>query len=86
MTEPSTADYQAELTAEYGQFVAIAPIDYYGTRAYNIGHPVPASNVQRYGYEAAGLVKRVDNAAAPAATPASLDDIHAPVDLTHEEN
>lgn len=64
-------DYKAAIEAEYGQFVAVAPIFHDGVRAYNPGSRVPASNVALYGYDKDGLVEAVDSspAAAPAATP-----------------
>lgn len=44
--QPTTADdYAAAQAAEWTQFVAAYPIDYYGVRAYNPGDPVPASAV-----------------------------------------
>lgn len=52
---------------EWGQFVAVAPIDYDGVRAYNVGDPVPATNVQQYGYLADGLVAKTSTKAAAAA-------------------
>lgn len=52
---------------EWGQFVAVAPIDYDGVRAYNTGDPVPATNVRLHGYEAAGLVAKTSTKAAAAA-------------------
>ncbi|MCA1570789.1 MAG: hypothetical protein LC798_10830 [Chloroflexi bacterium] len=49
----------AEQQVEYSQYVAAQPIDHNGARAYNVGDPVPASNVQRFGYEGSGLVLKV---------------------------
>jgi hypothetical protein len=44
--QPTTAEeYAAAQAAEWTTFVARVPIDYYGTRAYNAGDPVPASAV-----------------------------------------
>lgn len=62
-------EYRAEVQAEYGTYVAIAPIDVDGARAYNPGDPVPASNVIAHDYEARDLVaKRSTRAGRDAAT------------------
>lgn len=52
-------DYEAELVADYSQWVAVVPIMYEGARAYNIGDPVPNTNVILHGYDEDGLVERV---------------------------
>jgi hypothetical protein len=45
---PTTAvQFREELGKEYGQYVAVVPIDLNGARAFNIGDPVPASHVER---------------------------------------
>ena len=45
---PMTAEqYREAQVAEYGQFVAVSPIDINGARAFNPGDPVPASHVER---------------------------------------
>lgn len=49
---------------EYGTWVAVSPIDHNGARAYNIGDPVPVSNVKAYGYDTAKLVAKT-SATAP---------------------
>jgi hypothetical protein len=48
MTAPNgTADeYAAAQVKEWNKYVAAFPIDYYGTRAYNVGDPVPVSAVE----------------------------------------
>jgi hypothetical protein len=48
-----------EQAAEWGTWVAVAPIDHNGVRAYNPGDPVPSSNVERHGYDKAGSVKKI---------------------------
>lgn len=50
MTDPNapagTADQlEAQQVQEWGAYVARVPIDFYGTRAYNTGDPVPISAV-----------------------------------------
>lgn len=45
---------------EYGTWVAVSPITYDGVVVYQPGHAVPKSNVERHGYDADGLVERVD--------------------------
>ncbi len=54
---------------EYSQFRALVPIFHDGARAYSPGHPVPAGNVEKYGYEADGLVERVTPTADGEARP-----------------
>lgn len=39
-------DRTAEIAREYGQFVAVVPIDVDGVRAFAVGDPVPASTVE----------------------------------------
>lgn len=42
----TTADqYETDQQREWGQYTARVAIDFYGTRAYNVGDPVPASAV-----------------------------------------
>lgn len=55
----SADEYQAAQAAEYGQFRAVKQIRFGGALAYNVGNAVPASNVEKYGYEADGLVERI---------------------------
>jgi hypothetical protein len=48
MTTPATvADLREAQAREYGQYVALGPIDIDGGRAFNEGDPVPASHVER---------------------------------------
>jgi hypothetical protein len=69
MSEPqSHEDYVKAQAVEYGTFVAIAPIDHDGVRAYNPGHAVPKSNVEAYGYDKAGLVAKTTTKAAEKVT------------------
>lgn len=56
--------YREAVAHEYGQFVAIEPIDFGNARAYNVGDPVPASNVAAYGYLERGVVAKVGTKAA----------------------
>jgi hypothetical protein len=50
LTETVAEDLEAQRT-EYGTYVANRPIDVDGARAYNVGDPVPVSNVERHGYD-----------------------------------
>jgi hypothetical protein len=75
----SAEDFAAAQAAEYSQFVAVAAIDYGGARAFNIGDPVPASNVALHGYLDAGLVH---STSAPSVQPAVPAAEPAPQDLT----
>ena len=62
-TAEETSEFVEAQVKEYGTFVAIAPISFNGIPAYNIGDPVPVSNVERYNYERDNLVARIDNEA-----------------------
>ena len=46
-THTTAAELRSALGEEYGQFVAVVPIDIGGGRAFNPGDPVPASHVER---------------------------------------
>lgn len=50
------------------QYVAVVPIVHNGVRAYNVGYPVPVSNVEKYGYLEQGLVRAIGEPAPPAAS------------------
>lgn len=41
----TASQYQQAQVEEWSRYVALVPIDYYGTRAYNVGDPVPVSAV-----------------------------------------
>lgn len=56
---------------EYGTYVAVEPIDYEGVRAYNVGDPVPVSNVEKHGYLESNSVKKVEAEPAKEASPAT---------------
>lgn len=66
MTSPEQSDWEVRRLAqiaEYGTYVAVAPIDVSGgIRAYNVGDPVPISNVVEHGYLEQGLVEKVASA------------------------
>lgn len=62
-TAEETTAFRSEQEKEWNTWVAVAPISFNGTPAYNAGDPVPASNVARYGYEADGLVAKVSTKA-----------------------
>lgn len=63
--DPTTAEQQrAAVREEYGQYVAIQPIDHDGVRAYNTGDPVPAANVVRWKYLEQGLVSHTESSEA----------------------
>jgi len=72
MSEPqveTAEEYAARQTAEYSKFVAAVAINHDGVRAYNIGDPVPASNVDAHGYLDAGWVRPADEPAPEPSTP-----------------
>lgn len=72
MTQPATTEeveaFRSAQEKEYGQFVAVAPINFGNARAFNIGDPVPASHVKKYGYLEQKLVAKAETKAAAAAT------------------
>lgn len=72
VTTVAAEDRRAEQIKEWDTFVATAPIDFDLVRAYNVGDPVPASNVERHGYLEAGLVARVGTIAAEQAQASRL--------------
>lgn len=47
MSETTLEEYRKAQEAEWGAYVATAPIDIGGARAFNPGDPVPASHVTR---------------------------------------
>ena len=57
-------EYRAAAAQEYGQYVAVEAIDFDGARAYNVGDPVPVTNVEAYHYVERGLVAKVGTKAA----------------------
>jgi hypothetical protein len=59
--------YREAVVHEYSQYVAVKPIDFGNARAYNVGDPVPASNVAAYGYLERGAVAKVGTKAAEQA-------------------
>jgi hypothetical protein len=67
MSESATEDYRKTLRDEYGEFVALQQIYFDGALAYNVGDPVPKSNVEAHGYLDDGLVARTTTKAAAKA-------------------
>jgi hypothetical protein len=56
----TAAQYEQEQIREWGTYVAVVPIDYYGVRAFNAGDPVPVSAVDGdSGWVFDDLVRRV---------------------------
>lgn len=47
MSTTKAADHAASIAAEYGTYVAVAPIFLNGARAFNVGDPVPVGHVKR---------------------------------------
>ena len=56
-----------EIAKEYGEYVATQPIYVGAALAYNVGDPVPAANVEAFGYAQNGLVARATTKAATEA-------------------
>lgn len=54
-------EHRAAIRKDYSQYVATETIYYDGAVAYREGDPVPASNVERHGYDEAGVVKKVES-------------------------
>jgi hypothetical protein len=63
-TPEEVAKLAAAQEEEWGTYMAIEPISYNGVPAYNVGDPVPVSNVKRHKYDEQGLVAKGDSAAA----------------------
>jgi len=88
VTTPEEVSAFAEAQqAEYGTWFAVSAISHNGSPAYNIGDPVPVSNVAKYKYDEQGLVAKVGSKAgqdiiAALATPADVNaEVPAPVSL-----
>lgn len=65
--DPATAeDVRKALAEEYGTYVAVAPININGVRAFNAGDPVPSTHVSR-GVVDEGQVARITTKAGRAA-------------------
>lgn len=64
--------FHQELVREYNTYVATVEIDINGARAFNPGHPVPASHVERGVVDASQVAKVGTKAADAAATPAPV--------------
>jgi len=62
-------DFAAAQAAEYAAYVATETILVDGSRAYNVGDPVPASNVERHDYLALGVVRKASDPAPELAAP-----------------
>ena len=62
-------DFAAAQAAEYATYVATEPILVDGARAYNVGDPVPASNVERHSYLQQGLVRKATDPAPDLTVP-----------------
>jgi len=62
-------DFAAAQAAEYATYVATEPILVDGARAYNVGDPVPASNVEKHGYVQLGVVRKADDPAPDLTAP-----------------
>lgn len=67
MPEQTVEDYLKAQKEEWGTYVAVAPIDIHGARAFNVGDPVPASHVTG-GVVSADVVAKSTTKAAQAAT------------------
>lgn len=64
-SELTLEERQLAQQVEHGTYVAVAPIYadglYHdnGALAYDVGHPVPVTNVERHGYVESGHVRRI---------------------------
>ena len=75
MTTPApqtVEDRERERAAEYGKYVAIAPIDLDGVRAFNEGDAVPTSHVER-GIVSSDVVRTRSSKAGQQAVAATTD-------------
>lgn len=66
-TPVNASDHAAAIAAEYGTYVAIAPIFLNGARAFNAGDPVPAGHIKR-GVIAKAQVREVNPTPAESTT------------------
>lgn len=64
MADQTLEEYRAAQQREYATYKAILPIFHDGARAYNVGDPVPISNVETHSYEVGVQVERVGDAPA----------------------
>jgi hypothetical protein len=62
-TVEETAKRVEEQATEYGTYVASQQIFFNGVIAYNIGDPVPVSNVKKHKYDEQGLVETIKSKA-----------------------
>lgn len=62
----TATDYRKALTEEYGMYVAVSPIYFANTLAFNTGDPVPKSHVDR-GLVGPDLVAKTSTKAGSAA-------------------
>lgn len=54
-------EYEQEVLDEWNTYVAVYALDFYGSRAYNPGHPVPVSAVASHGgWVPDDAVRRID--------------------------
>ena len=67
-TPQSAEELRAAQAKEYGQYVAVNPIDIAGARAFNVGDPVPASHVERGVVASEDVAKTTTKAAAAVTT------------------
>lgn len=51
-------DHRRAIAQEYGQYVAVEQITVDGALAFDVGHPVPVSHVEKYDLLATGAVQR----------------------------
>ena len=70
---PEAEAFRAAQAKEYGQYVATEQIFYAGALAFNVGDPVPASNVTLHGYADLGVVAKTTTKAAAAAVAAATE-------------
>jgi hypothetical protein len=89
--DPNELDPSGELAAqieaqrrEYGTYVATQKIFAGNALAYNVGHPVPISNVVKHGYFLNGQVALVDGAEHDPGVAASIAPTDATPDATLE--
>lgn len=58
-----------EQAAEYGEYIAISPINIDGVRAFNVGDPVPKSHVDGGVVDKDSVARRTTKAAQAATNP-----------------
>jgi hypothetical protein len=58
-SEEAARTRRADTLEEFGQFEAVQQIFHGNALAFDVGHPVPVGNTEKYGYEKNNMVRRI---------------------------